>query len=167
MCGCRLQVFDFVLLNFELKCLNNFLLCTGKVTLYDEATMVELRPSLEKIGGKLESLSPGSVAARLNVHAVLKKMLLRAMSLINLDTEKNENYLFEELQKSQSRISVSTFASIFESAVQIAQGRNTGNFPTVSANRGTVPAEQRKKDKTVFYQIFKQVKYPCFASYHL
>ncbi len=119
--------------------------------------MDELRPCIEKIGGKLESFSLGSVAARLNLHAVLKKMLLRAMPLINLDSDKNQNHLFEELQKSQCRISVSTFANIFESAVQIAQGRNTGNFPSVSANRGTVPAEQRKKEKTVFYQIFQQV----------
>jgi hypothetical protein len=97
------------------------------------------------------------VAARLNVHAVLKKMLLRVMPLINLDSDQNQSYLFEELQKSQSRISVNTFANIFESAVKIAQGRNTGNYPSVSANRGSVPAEQRKKEKTVFYQIFQQV----------
>jgi hypothetical protein len=119
--------------------------------------MAELRPSIEKIGGKLESLSHGSVAARLNVHAVLKKMLMQAMSLINFDSDNNQNYLFEELQKNQSRISVSTFAKIFDSAVKIVQGRNTGILPSVSANRGIVPAEQRKKEKTVFYQIFQQV----------
>ncbi len=91
------------------------------------------------------------------MHAILKKMLLRVMPLINLDSVKNSNFLFEELQQAQSRISVSTFANLFQSAVQIAQSKNTGNFPTVRANRGIVPAEQRNREKTVFFQIFQQV----------
>ena len=129
---------------------------SGKITLYDETTMAELRPYVEKIGGKLESISLGSVAARLNVHAVLKRLLMRAMPLINLDSDKNQSFLSKELEQSQGRIPVSTFENIFDLAVKNAQSRNTGNYPSVSANRGTVPAEQRKKEKTVFYQIFQQ-----------
>jgi hypothetical protein len=118
---------------------------------------VELRNAIDKIGERLETKSTGSVAARLNLHAVLKKMLSRVMPLINMDADNASNYLFEELQQAQSRISVSTFANIFQSAVQIAQRRNTGNYPTVQANRGIVPAEQRKREKTVFFQIYQQV----------
>ncbi len=136
------------------------------MTFYDDETLGELRSAIDKIGGKLEMKSIGSVAVRLNVHAILKKMLLRVMPLINLDSGNEANYLFEELQQAQSRISISTFANLFQSAVQIAQSRNTGNFPTVQANRGIVPAEQRKREKTVFFQIFQQVDsaFPKFRS---
>jgi hypothetical protein len=152
-----LQVLISSFCPFEFDFVDPFHLSAGKVIFYDEAAMTELRPSIEKIGGKLDSLPLGHVAARLNVHAVLKRKFLQSLSLFNLDSEKNTTHLFEEFQKSQSRIPASTFENIFDSAVKSAQGRNTGNYPTVSANRGIVPAEQRKKEKTVFYQIFQQV----------
>ena len=130
----------------------------GKVAFYDEAALGELRETLDKVGGRPPALPLEAVAARLNLHALLNQMLAGVMPLVNLDSGTQPDHLPGELDRGKSRIIVTTFTSRFQSAVKLAQSHNTGSYPSVTANRGTVPAEQRKREKTVFYQIFKQVR---------
>ena len=129
----------------------------GKVAFYDEAALGELRETLDKVGGRPPALPLGAVAARLNLHALLNQMLAGVMPLVNLDSGTQPGHLPGELDRCKSRIIVTSFTSRFQSVMKLAQGR-LAESPKVTANRGTVPAEQRKREKTVFYQIFKQVR---------
>ena len=135
-------------------------LAVGKlsVQIYDEQALQELRAKIEAMGGSLQAVPVGSVAARLNIHAVLKKIINRIVPLIKIESNPAENFLFDELQQSKSRIPIDIYANLFRSQVKLAQARNSGSYPSVQANRGIVPADQRKRDKTVFYQIFQQVR---------
>jgi hypothetical protein len=124
---------------------------------YDEQSLQELRAVTDN-NGRLAAMPFGAVATRLNALAVVRRRLTDLAPLLELDAAPPRGgFLLHELRASRERVPPGAFTGLFRALVDAARRHNSGSIPSVTVNRGTVPAAQRRRHNTVFCQIFRQV----------
>lgn len=126
--------------------------------------------------GPLDDVSIVAVAARIGIFVALSRVLCAGFLLIDLSVV-SEIELTEHVQSGGmahaffsnacARVLVrSTVNDLFDKAIKTVKDSSPqGDFPSFSVNRGILPADQRKRQDTVFKQTFKHIgtepdKYP-------
>ncbi len=114
-------------------------------------------------GGPLAGIPVGAAAARVRLLAFAGRALRETLPLVDLGraaaaAHAEDGSLAAELRAGRSRLPPTALGTALLATVEEARrvGRG-GSVPSVRVNRGTVPAEERRADRTVFMQIYKQV----------
>lgn len=104
---------------------------------------------------RLSQLPPEALQARFAVIKVLNEQVREALQLINLQLFEHRHEMGHLLARSKGLMLPSLKEDAFKATVSETRGH--GSTPTFKVNRGTVVAEKRPFEKTVFRQIMKQV----------
>ncbi len=124
----------------------------------------ELHAIGESIGaGPLVGVPLGAAAARVRLLAFVGRALREVLPLVDLGraaaaARVDDCSLAAELHAGRGRFPPSVLSAALLAVVDEARRKGRGSIPSVRVNRGTVSAEKRRADRTVFMQIFRQVR---------
>ena len=101
----------------------------------------------------LNQLPPRALKARFAILKCLNEMVRIALPLVDLRLYEDSHNIAHLLARNKGRL----FLHIKEAALlkSLDLSRDSSDVPHVTLNRGTTPANRRKWEKTLFYQVFR------------
>eukprot|EP00960_Hanusia_phi_P049411 759541-Hanusia_phi.AAC.3 len=104
----------------------------------------------------LENCSRASVRSRYCLLKAFNKILKNSISLIDLTKIDCQDNIAHYLAYSKGRIFPSVKEAFMKSVIH--QTKDSRSVPSISLNRGICTADKRKRELTVFWQVFKAVE---------
>ena len=101
----------------------------------------------------LSQLPPCAVKARLAILMALNEVARLALPLVDLRRYEDPHNIAHLLARNKGRLFMYNKDAVLYKSLDLS--RDSADVPHMTLNRGTTPADRRKWDKTIFYQVFR------------
>jgi len=101
----------------------------------------------------LSQLPPCAVRARLAILKALNEVARLALPLVDLKQYEDPHNIAHLLARNKGRLFMYNKDAVLNKSLDLS--RDSADVPHITLNRGTTPADRRKWDKTIFYQVFR------------
>jgi hypothetical protein len=101
----------------------------------------------------LSQLPPCAVKARLAILMALNEVARLALPLVDLRRYEDPHNIAHLLARNKGRLFMYNKDAVLYKSLDLS--RDSADVPHMTLNRGTTPADRRKWDKTIFFQVFR------------